>query len=93
MLLAYRTALVLAGVTATTVTVFFLWGIADGTIGRSNMMIWLTLVAMTIIMLVFAFRLRRMGQMLAATFLLMVLALPGLLVLLILGYTFIAAPR
>ena len=93
MLAFYRTALVLAGITSTAVAVFFLWGLADGRIGSSNLLIWLMLVAMTVTLLFFAFRLRRMGQLQAAGLVLMVLALPAIIGLAFLLYGLVAPPR
>ena len=93
MLLFYRIALLLAGLTSTTVAVFFLWGLSDGTIGSSNLLIWLMLVAMTVTLLVFAFRLRRIGQLQAAALVLVVLALPAIIGIAFILYGMIAQPR
>ena len=68
---------------AAVVVVFFFWGLADGSVSSFNMGLWLGLLALVGGVVVGGRALQRAGQAALATLLLLVLAIPGLLVLIL----------
>ena len=61
------------------ITGFFLFGVADGSIGSYNIAMWVPLVAIPAAMLFVGMQLKEKGRTGAATALLAALAIPGLL--------------
>jgi hypothetical protein len=63
---------------AAVVVGFFVWGLADGSVSSFNIMLWLGLLGLVGAVVVGGRALQRAGHTVAATFVLLVLALPGL---------------
>lgn len=85
----YRASLAVSGVVAVVVVLFFLWGLADGSVSSFNFEIWLVALVLVAIVPIAGIRLANRGHYLAATLVLGILAFPGILyglfILLVIG--------
>ncbi len=75
----YRASLAVAGVVDAVIVLFFLWGVADGSISSFNIEIWLVALTLTVVVPVAGVSLANRGHYIAATLVLGLLALPGIL--------------
>ena len=74
----YRASLIVAGLVAAAVVIFFVWGLADGSVSSFNIEIWLVGLVLAAIVLVAGVSLANRGHLLAAIIVLGVLAFPGI---------------
>lgn len=74
----YRASLVVAGLVAVVIVIFFLWGLADGSVSSFNYEIWLAALVFVAAVLVAGVSLANRGHLLAASFVLGILAIPGI---------------
>lgn len=85
----YRGSLTAACLVAVVIVIFFLWGLADGSVSSFNFGIWLAALTLAAAVPVAGMRLAARGHRLAATFVLGILAIPGILyalfILLVIG--------
>lgn len=85
----YRASLVVASVVAVVIALFFFWGLADGSVSPSNFAMWLVALALATAVPFAGIRLADHGHHVAATLVLGILAIPGLLyalfILLVIG--------
>ena len=78
---------------AAVVSVFFVWGLVDGTVSSFNIVLWLGLLALVGGVVVGGRALQRAGHSAVALLLLLVLAIPGLGFTLFLVMALILQPR
>ncbi|HEV2866396.1 MAG TPA: osmoprotectant transporter permease [Allosphingosinicella sp.] len=76
-MILYRLLLGIAGSVAAIVIFFFAWGVSDGTVSADNIVLWLMILGVVAAVLWGALSLKARGQTLAASLVLLVLALPG----------------
>jgi hypothetical protein len=82
-----------ASLVAATVVLFFLWGLADGTVSSFNMMLWLVMLGGVGTVVFGSLELRRAGRVAAAVQLLLILAIPGIAYAVFLLAAVILQPR
>ena len=75
----YRVFLVIDILVCLVIAGFFLAGLGDGSVGPYNIALWVPLVVVPATILFFGMQLKQKGRTGAATALLAVLAIPGLL--------------
>lgn len=91
--IVYRGTFVAAALTAAVIVVFFVVGIADGSVSSFNIVLWLGILAATAAVLLVGRHLRSRGRPGLASAVLAILAVPGLLYGLFLLLVIIAEPR
>ncbi len=89
----YRGAFSIAALTAVAIVVFFVIGIADGSVSSFNIVLWLGILAATAAVLLLGRYLRSRGRPGLASAVLAILAVPGLLYGFFLLLVIITQPR
>ena len=89
----YRSTFVVAALTAAVVVVFFVIGIADGSVSSFNIVLWLGILAATAAILLLGRYLHSRGRPGLASAVLAILAVPGLLYGLFLLLVVVTQPR
>jgi len=78
---------------AAVVMYFFFWGVSDGTVSSFNINIWLALLAATALSLVGGIYFYAKGNPIPAILFLLILALPGIAMVLFTVIMLVANPR